>query len=293
MSIELVLVAAAAILAIGVGGLPRVARSLQRPRQRAHARDRRLHIQEGASAYLNRQYTIIAGVGLVVFVLLLITLATRPPCCTWLEPLLGRRRLRRHERLGPRQRPHRPGGPARAGRRPPPGLPGWRSDRHVRGWPRPSRRHAELHRLQGPPSPGRARLRRQPGVGVRPAGRRHLHQGGGRGRGPGRQGRGRHPRGRSPQPGGDRGQRGRQRRRLRRHGRRPLRRRRGHQGGGDAARPAPVPRQGRVRRLPAAAGRRLDHRLDHRQPVRAAGQERQHHERAVHEWVSGRQRSWR
>ena len=48
--------------------------------------------------------------------------------------------------------------------------------------------------------------------------RRHLHEGRGRRRRPRRQDRGGHPRGRPAQPGDDRGQRRRQRRRLRRHG---------------------------------------------------------------------------
>ena len=65
---------------------------------------------------------------------------------------------------------------------------------------------------------------------VRSRGWRDLHQGRGRGRGPGRQVGSRHPRGRPAQPGHHRRQRGRQRRRRGRHGRghlRELRRRRG------------------------------------------------------------------
>ena len=81
----------------------------------------------------------------------------------------------------------------------------------------------------------RPRLRRLADLGLRPTGRRHLHEGRRRRRRPRRQGRGGHPRGRPAQPGGDRRQRRRQRRRLRRHGRRPLRDLRGHGRRGDAA----------------------------------------------------------
>ena len=70
---------------------------------------------------------------------------------------------------------------------------------------------------------GRARLRRLADLDLRPSRRRHLHQGRRRRRRPRRQGRSRHSRGRSAQPGDHRRQRRRQRRRLRRHGGRPVR----------------------------------------------------------------------
>ena len=70
---------------------------------------------------------------------------------------------------------------------------------------------------------GRAGLRRFADFDLRPSGRRHLHQGRRCRRRPGRQGGSRHPGGRSAQSGDDRRQRGRQCRRLRRHGRRPVR----------------------------------------------------------------------
>ena len=120
------------------------------------------------------------------------------------------------------------------------------------------------------------RLRRLADLRLRPSGRRHLHQGGRRGRRPRRQDRGRHPRGRPAQPGGDRRQRGRQRRRLRRHGRRPLRDLRRHGGGGDAARRPHLQRDRNRRDVSARDRRRLAHRLDHRhlrgaQPRRERG----------------------
>ena len=84
--------------------------------------------------------------------------------------------------------------------------------------------------------PDRPRLRRLADLRLRPSRRRHLHEGRRRRRRPRRQDRGRHPGGRPAQPGRDRRQRRRQRRRLRRHGRRPVRDVRGHGRRRDAAR---------------------------------------------------------
>ena len=101
------------------------------------------------------------------------------------------------------------------------------------------------HRQGGRRRADRPRLRRLADLRLRPSRRRHLHQGRRRRRRPGRQGRGGHPRGRPAQPGRDRRQRRRQRRRLRRHGRGPLRDLRGHLGRGDAARRPHLHRRGR------------------------------------------------
>ena len=73
MSIELVLVAAAAILAI-VAGAYLAYSVLQSDPGNERMREIAGYIQEGASAYLNRQYVIIAAVGAVIFVVLLIAL---------------------------------------------------------------------------------------------------------------------------------------------------------------------------------------------------------------------------
>ena len=81
----------------------------------------------------------------------------------------------------------------------------------------------ELDRRRGAVPHRRLRLRRQLRRAVRPARRRHLHQGGRRRLGPRRQGRGGHPRGRPAQRGRHRRPGRRQRRRLRRPWCRPVR----------------------------------------------------------------------
>ena len=92
------------------------------------------------------------------------------------------------------------------------------------------RRHRDRHAVPEHElgHPRRLRLRWLAARPVPPGRRRHLHQGRRRRRRPRRQGRGGHPRGRPPQPRHHRRQRGRQRGRLRRHGLRPLRELRGH-----------------------------------------------------------------
>ncbi len=107
---------------------------------------------------------------------------------------------------------------------------------------------------------GRARLRRLADLDLRPSWRRHLHQGRGRRRRSRRQGRSRHSRGRSAQPGDHRRQRRRQCRRLRRHGGRPVRDlcgdgRRHHGAGVD------------LLRRPADSGRRHDVSAGDRRPA--------------------------
>ena len=84
------------------------------------------------------------------------------------------------------------------------------------------------------------------------------------------QGRGGHPRGRPAQPRRDRGQRGRQRGRLRRHGGRPVRDLRRHRRGGDAARRPDLQRAARGGDLPAGARRRVDPRVGDRRARRLA-----------------------
>ena len=115
-------------------------------------------VQEGASAYLRRQYTIIGGVAVVLAVVLAVALEAEGsnghPGGHRLPDrrhLLGRGRLHRHERVGAGQRP---GGRVGAQRRVEGtrgGLQGRRRDRPARGRPGAARRG----RLLRDPDPGR------------------------------------------------------------------------------------------------------------------------------------------
>ena len=132
----------------------------------------------------------------------------------------------------------------------------------------------------------RPRLRRLADLDLRASRRRHLHQGRRRRRRSRRQGRSRHSRRRPAQPGGDRRQRRRQRRRLRRHGCGPVRNLRGHDRRDDGARrPAVHGSRRRARHalhpLSAGARRGVDRRLDRRHLLREGARRRQDHERAV------------
>ncbi len=114
-------------------------------------------------------------------------------------------------------------------------------------------RGAEPLAVVGDPRPRRARVRRLADLRLCAARRRHLHEGRRRRRRPRRQDRGGHPRGRPAERRRDRRQRRRQRRRLRRHGRRPVRDLRRHGRRGDAPRHAlpgreAVPLSARARR---------------------------------------------
>ena len=65
-------------------------------------------VQEGAKAYLTRQYQIIAGVAVVLFVVLAVALNIDTAIGFIIGGmLLRRRRLHRHERVGAHERPCR------------------------------------------------------------------------------------------------------------------------------------------------------------------------------------------
>ncbi len=248
-------------------------------------------VAEGAQAYLRRQYTTIAGVGVVVFIVLgpVARLDSGLRLRHRRDPV-GRGRLHRHERVGARQRPHRAGRDEVAGRRPRHRLPLGRGHRHAGRGPRAARRRRLLRLPDGRPRlcvlrphgrrrPGRARLRRLADLDLRPSRRRHLHQGRRRRRRPRRQGRGRHSRGRSAQSGDHRRQRRRQRRRLRRHGGGPVRDLRGDGRRHDGARLDLLRGHERAlldHDLSADDLRRLHRDLDRRHLFRQA-RRRQHH----------------
>ena len=108
-------------------------------------------VQEGAAAYLNRQFRTLAVFSVIVFVLLLAAAgqptaaSQRPARPGALLPrrrgLLGRRRLHRHDAGDAGQRPRRRGRPRRRARaRLPHRVPHRRHRRHAHRRPRPARR---------------------------------------------------------------------------------------------------------------------------------------------------------